>query len=196
MVQEIIWRTRPNVVIETGIAHGGSVILHASLLRLAQSDQETRSSPMRVIAVDVDIRSHNQRTLEAHPLRSMFTLIEGSSVDERIVARVRREITPDDRVMVVLDSNHTRDHVAAELAAYAPMVSPGCALVLMDGIMPALADLPAGDPGWRSDHPDAALQAFLSTPAGSDFAVDHSFDGYALTHSPGGVLVRYEDSRP
>jgi cephalosporin hydroxylase len=195
MMQEIIWRTRPNVIVETGIAHGGSVVLHASLLQMAQSTSTSTNRP-HVVAIDIDIRPHNRAALESHPLRPMFTLIEGSSVEPSITRRVRDTLGPDDRVMVVLDSNHTRAHVAAELAAYSPLVSPGCALVVMDSIMPQLARLPGAGRDWDRDHPGTAVESFLTSPPGAHFCVDHSFDGYLLTHSPGGVLLHTDRTAP
>lgn len=194
MMQEIIWRTKPSLIIETGIAHGGSALFHASLLRLIHdlTAGAAASPPPRVVAIDIEIRSSNQAALDAHPLRPMLTLIEGSSIDPAVVARVRDLRRDGDRVMVVLDSDHSRDHVRAELDAYAPMVAPGCALVAMDGVMPLLANLPAGEPRWEHDHPGLAVQAFLDTPLGREFRIDRRFDGYALTHSPGGVLMRVE----
>lgn len=191
MMQEIIWRTRPTLIIETGVAHGGSTILHASLLRLVHGEsQQAGMDRPRVIAIDIEIRPHNRQAIEAQALASMITLVEGSSIAPSTINRIAGLIRRDDRVMVVLDSNHSREHVAAELLAYAPMVSRGCALVVMDGVMPLLANLPNGQREWMHDHPAAAVEAFLRTPSGREFEIDRSFDGYALTHSPGGVLMR------
>jgi cephalosporin hydroxylase len=196
MVQELIWRTRPTLIIETGVAHGGSAILHASVLRLTHDWHAAATLRPRVIAIDIEIRPHNREAIDAHPLASVITLIEGSSIAPAIINRVAGLVQREDRVMVVLDSNHSRDHVACELNAYAPMVSPGCALVVMDGVMPLLANLPAGTRSWLHDHPGTAVEAFLQTPLGRDFEVDRSFDTRALTHSPGGVLTRRAGSQP
>ena len=199
MMQELIWRTRPDVIIETGIAHGGSVVLHASILKLVHECSHVQPAPEccegsksrpRVIAIDIEIRPENLAALKAHPLQPFYTLLEGSSIEATTAERVRQMLRADDRVMVVLDSNHTRDHVLTELHAYAPIVSPGSALVVMDGIMADLAHVPGGSREWERDHPGRAIAEFMVTPLGRQFAIDHSFDSYALTHSPGGVLVR------
>lgn len=193
MLQEVVWDSRPDVIIETGVAHGGSIVLHASILHAAHAgDASGRDSRPHVFGIDIDIREPNRRRLESHPLRQWFTLIEGSSTDPSIVARVRQAVSPMDRVMVVLDSNHSADHVTAELAAYAPLVSPGCALVVLDGVMRILADLPDGQASWKEDNPTAAVDRFLQSPTGADFEIDHRFDGFAVTHAPGGVLRRRE----
>jgi len=202
MMQQLIWRARPSVIIETGIAHGGSVVLHASLLKLIEAcqpdgrDAASGANRPHVVAVDIDIRPENRRALESHPLRGMYTLIQGSSIDPATVRQVRECLRPDDRVMVVLDSNHRRAHVLAELQAYAPLASMGCTVVVMDGIMPLLSNLPSGGRDWEHDNPAAAIVDFLATAQGRDFGMDHTFDGFALTHSPGGVLVRRDEVQP
>lgn len=190
LMQDLIVRLRPTLIIETGIAHGGSAVLHASLLSMVSGGVDRDSQRPHVVAVDIEIRPHNRAALDEHPLRHMLTLIEGSSVDPQTVERVRRAIRPDDRVLVVLDSNHLRDHVLAELEAYAPFVSQGSAIVVMDGVMRDLAALPNATPGWRTDNPIAAMDRFLTTPLGRQFEIDRSYDGYACTHSPQGVLLR------
>lgn len=193
MVQDVLWRTKPDVIVETGIAHGGSVVLHASLLRLIHGDARLADRRPQVLAVDVDIRAENRAALEAHSLRPFYTLIEGSSIDAQTVERVRAEIRPADRVCVILDSNHTMAHVRDELRSYARMVTPGGALIVMDGIMRDLASLPGGTPSWANDNPSAAVEHFLATSEGKSFTRDDSYHGFALTHSPGGVLLRAEN---
>lgn len=192
LMQDLIVRLRPTLIIETGIAHGGSAVLHASLLSMIHGGQ--RNGRPHVVAVDIEIRPHNRAALEEHPLKPMMTLIEGSSTDPRTVAAVRATMRPDDRVLVVLDSNHLADHVLAELEAYAPLVSPGSAIVVMDGVMRDLAALPNASPAWRTDNPITAMNRFLASPPGREFTVDQSYDGYAHTHSPQGVLLRSERS--
>ena len=155
-IQEIIHRVEPDVIVETGIAHGGSLIFYASLCKALDRG--------RVIGVDIEIRPHNRAAIEAHPLSSLITLIEGSSTAPEIVASVRDQIGADERVLVILDSNHTKAHVLAELAAYGPLVSPGSYIVAADGIMGDLADCPGGKPEWEWDNPSQATIEF----AGAD----------------------------
>ena len=154
-LQEVIYALRPDVIIETGVAHGGSLIFYASLFAAMQSNG-------RVVGVDIEIRPHNRKAIEEHPLKSYITLIEGSSVDEGVVAEVRAQIRPGDKVLVLLDSNHSRAHVAAELEAYAPMVTPGSYIVATDGIMQMLPDVPRGTEGWGDDNPAAAAREFAA----------------------------------
>lgn len=193
LMQDLLARVRPTLVIETGIAHGGSAVLHASILKMIHA---TNTAPApHVVAIDIDIRAHNRQAIDEHALRPMMTLIEGSSVDASIVAQAAAAVRPGDRVLVVLDSNHLRDHVLAELNAYAPLVSKGSALVVMDGIMRDLAALPNADRSWRTDNPISAIDAFRSTPLGKEFDIDASYDGFACTHSPGGILLRNRGGR-
>jgi cephalosporin hydroxylase len=160
--QEVVARVKPDVIVETGIAHGGSLVYSATLLKMLGKG--------RVVGIDIDIRPHNRARLEAHPLIGMITLLEGSSVDPGMVDRIRSQIGPGERVMVVLDSNHTYAHVAAELAAYAPMVTPGSYIVATDGIMRDLADAPRGAPGWATDNPAHAAHDFVA--ANPDFVIE------------------------
>ncbi len=191
MMQDLIQRIRPTLIIETGIAHGGSAVLHASLLRLVHGTVDATASRPHVVAIDIEIRSHNRAPIDAHPMRSMMTLIEGSSTSPEVVAQAKAAIRSDDVVLVVLDSNHLRDHVLAELNAYAPMVTPGSAVVVMDGVMQQLAGLPDADRSWSTDNPISAMSSFRDTPLGKQFEVDRSYDGFACTHSPSGILLRH-----
>lgn len=151
-VQEAIYAIKPDLVIETGVAHGGSLILYASLMEAMGEGH--------VIGVDIEIRPHNRAALEAHPLFKRITLIEGSSTAPEIVARVRDKAYGYKRVLVLLDSNHTKDHVAAELEAYAGLVTPGSYIVATDGIMAMVADTPRGKPEWTWDNPSRAAEEF------------------------------------
>ena len=185
--QEVIWRTRPDVIIETGVAHGGSLILYASLLELIGRG--------RVIGVDIDIRPHNRAAIESHPLAGRIQLIQGSSTDPTVVDQVNRAIPAGSRVMVLLDSNHTKAHVRAELEAYAPLVTPGCYIVATDGIMWDLHDVPGGQPDWSWDHATAAAAEFAA--ARPDFVLEdppRTFQegtiDQLLTYWPGGWLRR------
>lgn len=152
--QEVVASVKPDVIVETGIAHGGSLVYSATLLKMLGKG--------RVIGVDIEIRPHNKARLEAHPLIDMITMHEGSSVDPEVVGRIASTIEPGETVMVVLDSNHTCEHVAAELEAYAPMVSPGSYIVATDGIMRDLADAPRGSPDWATDNPARAARDFVA----------------------------------
>jgi cephalosporin hydroxylase len=151
-IQEVIWQVKPDVIIETGVAHGGSLIFYAGLCKAMDRG--------RVIGVDIDIRPHNRAAIEAHPLARFITLIEGSSTEPAVLDRVRNAIKPGEQVLVLLDSNHTKSHVLAELVAYAPMVSIGSYLVATDGVMADVADLPGGKPNWVWDNPQAAAREF------------------------------------
>lgn len=153
-IQEVLCSLAPDLVIETGIAHGGSLVFYASLFKALGRG--------RVVGVDVEIRPHNRKALEEHPLKPLITLIEGDSVADETVSRVRALVRPGERVLVLLDSNHARAHVLAELEAYAPFVSPGSYLVVADGIMQDLHDVPRGQPEWRRDNPLAAIDEFLA----------------------------------
>jgi cephalosporin hydroxylase len=153
-IQEVIHRLQPDVIVECGVAHGGSLIFYASLLKAIGTG--------RIVGVDVDIRPHNRRAIEQHPLFEHITLIEGSSVDEAVVAQVERETQGVQRTLVLLDSDHSRDHVLGELEAYHHLVPVGSYIVAMDGIMQNLSDVPRGDPEWTQDNPVTAAEDFVS----------------------------------
>jgi cephalosporin hydroxylase len=153
-MQELLYAVQPDVIVETGVAHGGSLIFYASLCKLIGKG--------RVIGVEVELRPHNRAAIDAHPLRPMISLIDGSSIDAATVAKVKAAIKPGEKVMVLLDSKHTREHVAAELEAYAPLVSVGSYLVAMDGIMQHLVGAPRSQPGWAADNPAQAAREFAA----------------------------------
>jgi cephalosporin hydroxylase len=150
--QEVLFRVRPDVIVETGVAHGGSLIYYASLLRNLGGG--------RVIGVDIRIHPENRAAIEGHDFAGDITLIEGDSVAPEIVEQVRAQIGPDERVLVILDSNHTRQHVADELEVYHPLVTPGSYIVATDGIMRDLTDVPLGQPDWDQDNPMVAAAEF------------------------------------
>jgi cephalosporin hydroxylase len=184
-VQEIIWKVRPELVVETGVAHGGSLVLSASILELLGGDR-------RVVGIDIDIRPHNREALESHPLAHRISLEEGSSTDPEVVRRLAT-LAEGRRTLVMLDSNHTADHVSAELAMYSPLVSPGSYVIVFDTV---IERMPAGsfpDRPWeRGDNPATAVRDFLAST--SDFDVDSEFDSKLLvTVAPGGYLKRRED---
>lgn len=185
MMQELIWKVRPDVIIECGVAHGGAVVLYASLLELLGKGH--------VIGVDVEIRKYNRIALESHPLSRRFTLIEGSSVEQATVDEVRRLIRPGDKVLVTLDSNHTTAHVAAELRLYAPLVTPDSYLVVFDGVMQVLTDAPGGSPTWDKDNPWHAVQGFIEE--NDEFQVDPYYNRLKVTYCPGGFLKRVKKRR-
>ena len=146
---------RPDVIIETGVAHGGSLIFYASLCKAMDRG--------RVVGVDIEIRPHNRAAIEGHELSSLITLIEGSSIDPQTVQQVKACLRPEEKVLVFLDSNHAKTHVAAELEAYHGLVSPDSYIVATDGIMKDLHDVPRGRPEWEHDHPTAAAAEFAQT---------------------------------
>jgi cephalosporin hydroxylase len=154
-LQEVICALRPDAIIETGVAHGGSLIFYASLLK-------AMGIKGRVVGIDIEIRPHNRAAIETHELAEYISLLEGDSASSEVVARARELVRPGDRVMVILDSSHTKAHVLKELEAYAPLVSPGSYIVATDGIMGLVHDTPRGKSGWNSDNPTQAAREFAS----------------------------------
>jgi cephalosporin hydroxylase len=153
-LQEVIYRVKPDVIIETGVAHGGSLIFYASLMRAIGKG--------RVIGVDIEIRPHNRKAVEEHELAPYITLIEGSSIAPAVVERVRTKVLPGKTALVVLDSNHTKAHVLGELEAYSPLVTVGSYIVACDGIMAQVAGAPRTAADWTWNNPSAAAQEFAS----------------------------------
>ena len=151
--QEVIYDLRPDVIIETGVAHGGSLIFYAGLC--------TAMKHGRVIGVDIEIRQQNREAIESHEMSSLITLIEGDSSAPKTVERVQSLIRPGETVLVILDSCHTRQHVLAELNAYQGLVTKDSWIVATDGIMRDVYDVPLGSEEWKEDHPAAAAQDFL-----------------------------------
>jgi cephalosporin hydroxylase len=180
MMQELIWRVRPDVIVESGVAHGGALILYASLLDAIGKG--------RVVGVDVEIRKYNRLAIEAHPMSKRIALIEGDSVAEDTLERVRAEIPPGAKVMVTLDSNHTREHVQAELERYAPLVTPGSYCVVFDSVMTMVSDAPKAGENWHEDNPLEAVREFLN--AHEEFEVDPSFNRLKVTYCQSGFLHR------
>jgi cephalosporin hydroxylase len=153
-IQEVIYRVRPDVIIETGIAHGGSLVFYASLCKAMGQG--------RIIGIDIEIRPQNRKAIEEHELAHLITLVEGSSIAPDVVQHVHGLVKPEEKVLVLLDSDHRRDHVLSELEAYHDLVSKGSYIVATDGTMKDLYDLPRGTPEWSSDNPSAAAEAFAS----------------------------------
>ena len=162
-LQEVIFAVRPDVIIETGVAHGGGLIFYASLCRALGKG--------RVVGVDIEIRPHNRKAIEEHLLASYVTLIEGSSIEPTVVAQVRQQIRPGDRVLVTLDSAHNKAHVLGELAAYAPLVSVGSYIVVMDGIMEEVVGAPRTSPDWGWNNPRQAALEFVGNHPEFELAV-------------------------
>jgi cephalosporin hydroxylase len=185
-LQEIVWRVRPRIIVETGIAHGGSTIFFASMLELAGGDG-------RVVAVDVDIRAHNRTAIEAHPLYRRVDMIEGSSIDGGVKDRVHALARGKGAVMVVLDSNHTRDHVLRELELYSPLVTRDSYLVVMDTVVEYMPDDAFVDRPWgKGNNPLTAVREFLQRT--DRFVVDKEFeDKLLVTVAPSGYLRCVKD---
>lgn len=180
-MQELIWRVQPELVIETGVARGGSLVFYASMLELLGRGE--------VLGIDIDIRAHNRAAIEAHPMARRIRLLQGSSVDATIVAQAA-EAARGKQVMVVLDSNHTHAHVLAELKLYAPLVSPGSYCVVMDTVVENMPDRLFGDRPWGvGDNPLTAVREFLATHP--EFETDRGIhDKLAVTVAPEGYLRR------
>lgn len=186
-IQEAIYTVRPDVIVETGVAHGGSLIFYASLCKAMGHG--------RVIGVDIEIRPQNRAAIEAHELSEFITLIEGSSIAPDTLDRVKKNIGPRDRVLVILDSNHSREHVAEELTLYSPLVAPGSYVVATDGIMNDVYDVPHGKPSWREDNPTEAARAFAASHPEfklepPPFLFDETLDSPRLTYWPDAYLRR------
>lgn len=187
-MQELIAKVQPQVIIETGIAHGGSLLFSASMLELSAICGGPQDA--EVIGIDIDIRSHNREAIESHPLARRVSMIEGSSIDEEVIAQVKDRVAGKSPVMVCLDSHHAHDHVLAELQAYAPLVTPGSYCVAFDTL---LEDLPAelsGDRPWRpGDSPKTAVFEYLETT--DKFQIDSDIDAKLLISvAPDGYLKR------
>lgn len=156
-IQELIYAVQPDLIIETGIAHGGSLIFYASLCKAMEKG--------RVVGIDIEIRPHNRKAIETHPLFAFVTLIEGSSIEPAVVDEVKAHAAAAERVIVFLDSCHTKEHVLAELNAYAPLVTLGSYIVAMDGIMEQVVGAPRTQPDWTWNNPrQAALEFVESNP--------------------------------
>lgn len=180
-MQEIIWNTKPDLVIEAGVAHGGSIIYYASLLEMVGHGQ--------VIGIDIDIRAHNREAIESHPMAKRITLVEGSSIEQSTIDQVHA-LARGKRALVVLDSNHTHDHVLAELRAYAPLVCEGGYCVVMDTVVDDLPkDFFANRPWGPGNNPKTAVQQYLRET--DTFEIDQDTESKLLiTVCPSGYLKR------
>jgi len=183
-MQEIIWEVKPDLIIETGVAHGGSIVYYASLLELIGGDG-------LVVGIDIDIRQYNRELIEAHPMKKRIQLFEGSSVSDEIVKEVKKIASQKKKIMVCLDSNHTHEHVLQELNLYADLTTMGSYCVVFDTVieeMPKNWDW--GTRGWGvGNNPKTAISEFLKT--NDNFIVNTNVDGKLLISvAPGGYLKR------
>lgn len=197
-VQELIWLIRPDLVIETGIAHGGSLVFSASMLAMLDmceaiesgSVLDPKRSNRKVLGIDIDIRAHNRAAIEAHPMSSRIQMIEGSSIAPEVIDHVKEIAKDYERILVCLDSNHTHDHVLAELQAYAPLTSVGSYCIVFDTVVD---DLPANmfphRPWGPGNNPKTAVWEYLKTHP--SFEIDKSIQHKLLiTVAPDGYLKR------
>jgi cephalosporin hydroxylase len=198
-MQELIWRIRPDLIIETGIAHGGSLVMSASMLAMLDMVEaieggglmmDPKISNRKVLGIDIDIRSHNRVAMETHPMGSRIQMIEGSSIDPEVIGKVKKIAAKYSRVMVCLDSNHTHDHVMAELQAYAPLTSVGSYCVVFDTVIEDLPKELFPDRPWGpGDNPKTAVWEFLKTH--DEFVIDKNIDHKLLISvAPDGYLMK------
>lgn len=197
-LQEIIWQVRPDLIIETGIAHGGSLIMSASMLALldycdAVSNGTTldpKSSKRRVLGLDIDIRAHNREAIEAHPMAHKINMIQGSSIEPQVISEVHKRAQGYERILVCLDSNHTHEHVLAELEAYAPLVTVGSYCCVFDTVVEDLPKEMFPDRPWGpGDNPKTAVWEYLKTHP--EFEIDKSIQNKLLiTVAPDGYLKK------
>jgi len=197
-MQELIWQIKPDLIIETGIAHGGSLIFSASMLALLDmcdaietgATLDPKNSKRKVLGIDIDIRAHNREAIEAHPMASRIQMIQGSSIASDIIAQVHAVAANYSRVVVCLDSNHTHEHVLAELQAYAPLTSVGSYCVVFDTIVEDMpADMFPDRPWGPGNNPKTAVWEYLKSH--SEFEIDKQIDHKLLiTVAPDGYLRR------
>ncbi len=195
--QELVWQVRPDVIVETGVAHGGSAILSASLLAMLDycdavekgTTLDPRASQRKVVAVDIDIRAHNRERIEAHPLAHLIELVQGSSIDDEVLAQVRK-VAEGRRTLVCLDSNHTHEHVLRELELYAPLVSSGSYCVVFDTLVEDLPESASDNRPWGpGNSPKTAVWEYLKQHP--EFTIDHDIESKLLvTVAPDGYLKR------
>ncbi len=209
-MQELIWQVKPDLIIETGIAHGGSLVLSASMLALldyceaveAGKPLDPRATRRRVLGIDIDIRPHNRSAIEQHPMAHRIDMIQGSSIAQETIAQVHARAKSHERILVCLDSNHTHEHVLAELEAYAPLVSRGSYCVVFDTVVEDLPDAMFPDRPWgQGDNPKTAMREYLRRIANEgrkagdgaqlEFEIDKMIENkLLLTVAPDGYLKR------
>ena len=197
-IQEIIWEIKPDLIIETGIAHGGSLIMSASMLAMldiceaidSEENFNPKESKRKVLGIDIDIRKHNREAIEKHPMFSRIQMIEGSSISPQIIKQVEEEAKNYKKILVCLDSNHTHEHVLAELKAYAPLTSVGSYCVVFDTIVEDMPQDTYPDRSWGpGNNPKTAVYEYLKT--NSKFEIDKTIQNKLLiTVAPNGYLKR------
>jgi cephalosporin hydroxylase len=181
MLQELIWKIKPDIFIETGIAHGGSLIYTASLFELMGNDG-------LVIGIDVEIREHNRVEIEAHSMYKRIKMIEGSSISETTISLLEKLLNTDKKIMIMFDSNHSTDHVLSELRLYSKYVNVGSYMIVQDGAQEWVSDIPRGKPEWKHDNPLSAIDLFLKE--NDDFVIDETYTRLGITQSPNGYLKK------
>lgn len=197
-MQEIIWAVRPDLIIETGIAHGGSLVFSASMLALLElcdaaergETVDPRKAARKVLGIDIDIRAHNRAAIEAHPMASRIEMIQGSSISAEVIGQVKAIAANHSKVLICLDSNHTHEHVLAELEAYAPLTSPGSYCVVFDTLVEDMpADMFPDRPWGPGNNPKTAVHEYLKSHP--EFTIDKAIDHKLLISvAPDGYLRR------
>ena len=182
LMQELIFEVQPDFIVETGIAHGGSWIYYASLLELLNKG--------RVIGVDIEIREHNRKVVEAHPMYKRIEMIEGDSVADETISEIRKRTPANSKVIVCLDSDHTKAHVLRELELYKEFVIPGCYIVVFDTCSSELAELGVVGSEWINNGPKEAVDEFLKKH--KHFEIDKKYNNLYISYSPNGYLRRVE----
>lgn len=180
LMQELIFKVRPDFIIECGIAHGGGLIYYASLLELLGKG--------KVIGVDIEIRKHNRKVIEAHPLFKRIEMIEGDSTFQEVINEIRKRIAKNSKVIVCLDSNHTKEHVLKELKLYKDFVIPGCYIVVFDTVISELAKAGIGPEKYLNNSPKEAVEEFLKK--NDNFEIDETFNKLYISDSLNGYLKR------
>lgn len=197
-MQELVMQVRPDLIIETGIAHGGSLILSASLLALLDYEDAVREqrpldpakTTRRVLGIDIDIRPHNRMAIESHPMAHRIDMLQGSSIDPSIIQQVHAYATHYDKILICLDSNHTHEHVLAELNAYAPLTSTGSYCIVFDTLIEDVPEKPFVDRPWKpGNNPKTAVWEWLKSHP--EFEIDKSIqDKLQITVAPDGFLKK------
>lgn len=180
LTQELIFKVQPNIIVESGIAHGGGLIFYASLMELLNKG--------KVIGVDIEIREHNRKVIEAHPMHKRIEMIEGDSVSDETIQKIRKTILKNSKVIVCLDSDHTKAHVLRELESYQEFVVPGCYIVVLDTNTSKLAELGVFDKKYINNGPKEAVEEFLKK--NDNFEIDEQYNKLCISYSLNGYLRR------
>lgn len=197
-MQELVWSLKPDLIIETGIAHGGSLIMNASLLALIELAEASESGTVldpkkpkrKVLGIDIDIREHNREAIQAHPMADRIDMIQGSSIAPEVIQKVKEYASQYNNILVCLDSNHTHEHVLAELEAYAPLITKGSYCVVFDGLVEDIPEELSADRPWGpGDNPKTAIWEYLKSHP--EFEIDKNIQNKLLiTVAPDGYLKR------